>query len=131
NLAHSRLDRITEIEILEDEDRKPLQKVECVDNRFDLQQYMREHIYMFAGESENVTLRIKKYALGEFVDWFGTENISFTRQTEEDYTVRVKVNVNAMRKWALQYGLFVEVLSPEHLVEGIKEDIAQVMKNYE
>jgi len=131
NLSHFRLDRITDIEILEDEDRKPLKKIDGVNDRFDLQQYMREHIYMFAGESENVSLRIKKNALGEFVDWFGTENISFTGQTEEDYTVRVKVNVNAMRKWALQYGLFVEVLSPEHLVEGIKEDIAQVMENYE
>lgn len=130
NLAHFRLDRITDIEILEDEERKPLKKIDGVNDRFDLQQYMREHIYMFAGESESVSLRIKKNALGEFVDWFGTENISFTGQTEEDYTVRVKVNVNAMRKWALQYGLFVEVLSPEYLVEGIKEDIAQVMENY-
>lgn len=131
NLTHFRLDRITDIEILEDEDRKPLQKIADVDNRFDLQQYMREHIYMFAGESENVTLRIKKGALGEFVDWFGTENISFTGQTEVDYTVRVKVNVNAMRKWALQYGLHVKVLSPDDLVKAIKEVIAQVMKNYE
>src|SRR5699024_3037802 len=59
NLAHFRLDRITDIEILEDEERKHLQKFEGVDNRFDLQQYMREHIYMFEGKSENVSLRIK------------------------------------------------------------------------
>lgn len=130
DLSHYRLDRITDIKIGETK-RKPLRKLKAVGDRIDLARYMAEHIYMFGGESVSVSLRIQKGAIGEFIDWFGTDQIDFSNQREEDVTVGVKVNREAMRKWALQYGLYVTVLSPSDLVEDIKKDITRVMENYE
>ena len=45
--------------------------------------------------------------------------------------VRVKSNRMAMRKWALRYALYTRVLSPQDLVDEIKEDLQKAMKNYD
>lgn len=59
------------------------------------------------------------------------KHIHFSDQTADEVTARVSVNQMAMRKWALQYATNVRVLSPEDLVDEIKEDIHQAFKNYQ
>ena len=66
---------------------------------------------MFTGESAAVTFRAKKYLVSEIIDWFG-KDIKFSDETEDEVTVRVMVNLEAMRKWALQYAVQCEILSP-------------------
>ena len=56
--------------------------------------------------------------------------MQFTDETEEEVTVRVTVNLDAMRKWALQYALHVKVLKPERLVEMLREDVKQAAEQY-
>ena len=51
-------------------------------------------------------------------------------ETDEEVTVRVTVNLDAMRKWALQYALHVKVLKPERLVNLLKEDVKRVAEQY-
>lgn len=129
NLSHYRLDRITNIKLL-DTKQKLLKKIKGKEHGLDLANYVAEHIYMYSGESAFVSLRFKNWLLSDFVDWFGTENVSFSNQTEEEITARIKVNKEAMRKWALQYALHARVLSPDDLVEDIKKDIEQASLNY-
>lgn len=45
--------------------------------------------------------------------------------------VKVKVNVMAMRKWALQYALYTRILSPSSLAEQVKRDLEEARNNYE
>lgn len=130
NLSHYRLDRITNIRVL-DTARKPIRKVEGQENGLNLPKHMAEHIYMFRGESVSVKLKFPKPLLSDFVDWFGTDHIDFVAQTEGELTARVRVNKMAMRKWALQYATNVRVLSPESLVDEIREDIRRALENYE
>lgn len=128
DVANYRLDRITEIRLL-DTPAKPARQVRGLQNGFDLPKHMAEHIYMFAGESGIVTFRVKKRLLSDVVDWFGKE-IDFFDETEDEITARVHVNLAAMRKWALQYALYVKVLSPRSLVDGIKQDIQTIVQIY-
>lgn len=130
NVSHYRLDRITNLKIL-DKKRKPMKEVKGLEHGLSLPKHMTEHIYMFTGVSTSVSLRFNKHFLNEFIDWFGTENIRFSDQTEDEVTARVTVNEIAMRKWALQYALHVKVLSPTSLVDEIKKDIDQARKNYQ
>lgn len=130
NASSYRIDRIRDIEILEDK-RKPMRDVEGLGENVNLDQYMSEHIYMFGGESQYVKLSFKEAFLGEFIDWFGLDNITFQEKNQEEIIVRVKANRMAMRKWALRYALYVKVLSPLDLVDEIKEDIQKAMKNYD
>ena len=84
---------------------------------------------MFTGESAPVAFRAKKYLVSEIIDWFG-KDITFSDETEDEVTVRVTVNLEAMRKWALQYAMHVKVLGPEKLVELVKEDVAKAAEMY-
>ena len=84
---------------------------------------------MFTGESVPVTFRAKKYLISEIIDWFG-KDITFSDETEDEVTVRVTVNLEAMRKWALQYAMHVKVLGPEKLVAMVKEDVAKAAEMY-
>ena len=84
---------------------------------------------MFTGESAPVVFRAKKYLVSEIIDWFG-KDITFSDETEDEVTVRVTVNMEAMRKWALQYAMHVKVLGPEKLVELVKEDVARAAEMY-
>lgn len=130
NLSHYRLDRITNIELLS-ASQKPIRKVEGQQYGLDLERHMAEHIYMFRGESVFVKLRFGKQLLSDFIDWFGTDHIRFSNQTEHEITASVKVNKMAMRKWALQYATNVRVLSPKDLVDEIKEDLHKAWEKYQ
>lgn len=129
NVSHYRLDRITDIRLL-DASAKPVREVIGLENGINLPKHMAEHVYMFAGESAPVSFRAKKYILNDIIDWFGTD-VAFSDETEDEVTGRVSVNLAAMRRWAVQYGPHMRVLSPDGLVEEVKQDIMQSMENYD
>ena len=85
---------------------------------------------MFSGESVPVTFRLKTYVLNDVIDWFGTD-VEFSDASDDEVTARVKVNLQAMRLWAVQYGPHIRVLSPEPLVEDVKSDFLAAIQNYE
>lgn len=129
NVAHYRLDRIRDIEIL-DTSRKPAKQVKGLEHGLDLPKHMAEHLYMFAGESGVVSFRIKKYILNDVIDWFG-EEITFFNETTDEVSVRVSVNYEAMRRWAMQYALHAKILSPESLAKQVQTDLKSAMANYD
>lgn len=128
-VSNYRIDRITDIKIL-DMPQKPMKKVKGLENGFDLPKHMAEHIYMFSGESDIVTFNLKKYLISEVIDWFG-KDIEFFDESADEIKARVKVNLSAMRKWALQYVLHTKILAPQSLVDEVREDIINAGKNYE
>lgn len=129
DLSNYRVDRITDIELL-NMPAKSKRKVKGAENGFDLSKHMAEHIYMFSDESDTVTFRVKKYILDDVMDWFG-KDLTFFDETEDEVSVRVRVNLAAMRCWAMQYALHAKILSPELLAEQIKEDLKKAIENYE
>ena len=128
DVSNYRVDRITDIQLL-DTPVKPMKNMKGLEHGLNLPKHMAEHVYMFTGESVPVTFRAKKYLLTDLFDWFGKE-MRFTDETEEEVTVRVTVNLDAMRKWALQYALHVKVLKPERLVNMLREDVKQAAEQY-
>lgn len=129
NISNYRMDRITNIQIL-DEPMKPAKQVKGLEHGFDLPKHMAEHLYMFGGESGVVTFRAQKYILNDIMDWFGGDVVFFD-ETQESVSVRVYVNLAAMRRWALQYALHAKILSPTSLVQTIKQDLQAAMEHYE
>lgn len=128
NLANCRLDRITNIRLL-DTPAKPKEQVQG-GKQFSLPQHMAEHLYMFSGESVPVTFRMNKDILNDVIDWFGSD-IIFYDETEGEVTARVTVNKRAMRYWARQYCGTVKLLSPPDLVETVKSDLKWALEQYE
>ncbi len=129
NVSNYRLDRITDIKI-SNTPVKPMSRVKGLEKGLNIPKHMAEHVYMFAGESVPVTFRAKKYLVSEVIDWFG-KDIQFLSESAEEVTARVTVNLEAMRKWVLQYAVHVKVLSPKRLVDMVKEDIGKAMEQYQ
>ena len=125
NISHYRIDKISDIKILDE----PVKKQSELDERIDLPKHMAEHIYMFSGVSERVTIRIDKFLVNDVIDWFG-KDVSFYDETEDEVTASVIVNLKAMRYWAMQYANHVEVLRPVQLREQIKIDLQNALGKY-
>lgn len=124
DIAHYRLDRITDIELLNTKT-KDLQLIKDIETGLDLPAHMAEHIYMFSGPSVRVRFRADRSIVSEIIDWFGNCP-RFSHVTEDSCEVNVKVNEQAMFCWALQYGLYVEVLEPAGLRDELR-DAARLM----
>ncbi len=128
NVSHYRIDRMTDVRIL-DKKIKPMKDVPELTHGLNLPKHMAEHIYMFPGETVDVTMKVEKFLLDQLVDWFGV-GFHITEETDDMLTIRVKMNPKAMEFWALQYGLYVEVLKPESLRKQIKEDVTEMSRKY-
>ena len=126
NISHYRVDKISEIKILDE----PVKKQKELDESINLPKHMAEHVYMFSGASERVTMRIDKFLVNDVIDWFG-KDVSFYEPTEDEVTASVVVNLQAMRYWAMQYANHVEVLKPQKLREQIRDDLKEAVKMYE
>ncbi len=129
DVENRRLDRIASAKISK-EPGFPITKLEKYANGFNLGKYMREHIYMFSGESVYAKLKIKNKYIGDFIDWFGRD-YKVTDQSEDYIIVRIKVNENAMYYWALQYGDKVQILAPEALRQRIISGLKYILEWYE
>ena len=126
NVSNYRIDRITDIELL-DTPVKSMKQVKGLEHGLDLPKHMAEHIYMFSGESMPVTFLAKKYLVNDIIDWFGTD-VEFFDETDEFVKVKVKVNLDAMRRWAMQYALHIKVLEPKSLADTVKNDLKQALE---
>lgn len=128
DVAHFRIDRMTDVKVL-DEKAKPMSKVSELEKGLNLPKHMAEHFYMFSGESVFAEIKTTPDMMSELVDWFGTD-FSVIKKGEDTIVARIKCNYSAMRFWALQYGLYVEILKPENLRKQLQEDICRMGEKY-
>ncbi len=128
DVSNYRLDRITDIQLM-DSPAKSMKKVVGLENGLNLPKHMAEHIYMFSGESVWVSFRAERHILTEIMDWFGNE-ITLSNVENNTVDVSVRVNKNAMICWALQFGRYVEVLSPQSLRDEVAQAVVEIHKKY-
>ncbi len=129
-ITHYRIDRITEISMTEFPIR-PIKEIKGGENGLNLPRHMAEHVYMFCGESIPVQLKAETGIMNDLVDWFGKDfRIIEKNETEHTMVISVRCNYNAMFYWALQYGAYVEVLSPGKLRQELAETIRVMHEKY-
>ena len=129
NISNYRIDRIANIEILE-ERAKPYKKLKgSNESEFSLGDYMSEHIYMYSGDKTRVKFRIVRPMIADVVDIFGKE-VRFEEETEDHVIVRAKVTEAAMIQFAKNYAPDVVVLEPESMVKEMREWAEKVKKDY-
>ena len=129
NISHYRLDRIKDMRLL-DITARPSRSVEGIEHGLNLPKHMAEHLYMFSGTSEPVSFRMKKHILNDVIDWFGTD-VDFSDESDDEVTARVDVNLKAMRLWAIQYGPYVTVLTPQSLANEVMQSLQTAIHQYE
>ena len=127
SLEPRRIDRLTSARTI-NERRTPL--IDVVGHDFDLGKYMREHIYMFAGDAGTAEIRISNRHIGSFEDWHGTD-YRVVSAGEDHSVVRVTTNYDALYYWLLQYGSVAEVMEPAELRNRVKEGLKEILAKYE
>lgn len=125
-IKHFRVDKMLHIE-LSDEKREG--KGEFA--QFDIVLYHRKMFSMFAGEEETVKLECANELAGVIIDRFG-KDVSLHKKDDTHFTVNVKVAVSRkFFSWVMALGEGVQVLSPQGVVEQIKEEIRRLAEQYE
>lgn len=130
DITNYRVDRIKDIEILEDVPIKPFEQLdEAIERNLNLKEYMAEHIYMFAGDSVHARFRIPHAMIGDVIDVFG-QDIRFMDETDTHVTVLAYVNEQAMLQYAKSFAPDVVVLGPEKLVKKVKAELEKAVEMY-
>ena len=128
NISHLRVDRMAEV-TLTDKKAKPLREVEGMEQGLRLPEHMAEHIYMFSGPSAEVSFTAPPGMMDSILDWFGS-GVNVQQQSNDLIRVSVRVNLAAMRCWALQYARHITLLSPESLVKEVRQDLEESARRY-
>lgn len=129
NVRHYRMDRVTDIELL-DQDARSVKEITGYEKGLNIAQYAAEHNFMYGGKTERIVLKMVKECASDVLDAFGKSAVM--ENIDEEY-IRVTVNatIAGMRFFALQFGSVCEVLEPKELREAVRADIAEMVKKYE
>ena len=85
---------------------------------------------MFGGESIVINLLVDEKIISELVDWFGSSFSIMDKKDNEQILVRIKCNEQAFFYWALQYGMYVEVVEPVSLRNKLAEAVRSMDEKY-
>ena len=129
DISHFRIDKMTEVTMLPDS-AKPLESLPGLRDGLNLPKHMAEHVYMFSGPAVNIRLRTARSMMSELVDWFG-HDFHVVPLENDMLEVRLSCNAMAMKYWALQYGLRVEILEPESLRNEVRDAAKTILRKYE
>ena len=130
DITNYRIDRIVDLDIL-DEPGKPFSSLdEARGGSLDLAKYMREHIHMYAGGTVRATFRIVKRMTADILDIFGDE-VRFFNETDDHVDVEAHVTEDAMLRFARSNAPDVVVLAPRRLRERVKTELETAAEAYE
>ena len=124
-IVHYRVDKMLEIEILE-EKREGQEQFEA----FNIPKYSKSLFGMFSGEEVNVTLECCNFLTGVIIDRFGKE-VSLIPVDEMHFRVRVLVALSdQFLGWVLALGDAIRIVAPETVVFQMKEHLQKVSLMY-
>lgn len=130
DISNYRVDRITQLEILE-EKIKPFSKLNWSNGqKLNLSDYMKKHVYMYSSGDVKTTFRIIKPLISDIIDMFG-KDVTFLDETEDMVCVKVNVNETSMIQFAKNYAPDIEILEPQELRGKVKEELRKGYELYE
>ena len=127
-MHYYRLDRITNVQIVEDMPITHIREVAGYESGIDYKKIASGLPYMYADKLEYVEMLVEEKALDQVIDWFG-RNIKI-EQAGDKFKVGLLASPTAMEYWALQYVKTVEVISPPPLRRRILETLENAIGQY-
>lgn len=124
-----RVDYLKDVQLLS-EKRIPMEEAPNFGKDFSVNEYLKDHIYVYGGDviECQVELLSKRY-LTYIFDWFGK---NATAEKKDDKLIAtIRSNENAFFYWAMQYSEGIRVLSPQKMVDRIKQEAKNILERYE
>ena len=130
DISNYRVDRIRNIQILEEKG-KPFETLKWSGHQpMNLNEYMKEHVYMYSSENVFVKFRIVKAMISDVIDLFG-KGVNFSEETDTHVSVSVHVNERAAEQFAKNYAPDVVILQPKRLRDKLRDDLKEAWEAYE
>lgn len=130
DISNYRVDRIRDIQFL-DEPVKPFCSLTGADGKpLNLEEYMREHVYMYTSESATVTYDIPLAMVTDVIDLFGRD-VRFFGAREARVYVTVRANRQAAVQFARAYAPDVILTEPKHLAQALQTDFIKTAEKYQ
>lgn len=130
DISNYRVDRIRNIQILEEKG-KPFETLKWSGHQpMNLNEYMKEHVYMYSSENVFVKFRIVKAMISDVIDLFG-KGVNFSEETDTHVSVSVHVNERAAEQFAKNYAPDVVILQPKRLRDKLRDDLKKAWEAYE
>ena len=130
DISNYRVDRIRNIQILEEKG-KPFETLKWSGHQpMNLNEYMKEHVYMYSSENAFVKFRIVKAMISDVIDLFG-KGVNFSEETDTHVSVSVHVNERAAKQFAKNYAPDVVILQPKRLRDKLRDDLKKAWEAYE
>ncbi|MGX8833739.1 helix-turn-helix transcriptional regulator [Amedibacillus sp. YH-ame6] len=123
-LSHYRIDKMKDIKVLTDLQRKSLQK------SFDPYVYAKSKIYMYGGEEERITLKCDYFILDNIIDRFGNDVI-LQEFDEKHFLAIIRSSKQGILYLCLQYLKYCEVTAPLDLRNEIHKILKETLQTYE
>ena len=130
DISNYRVDRIRNIQILEEKG-KPFETLKWSGHQpMNLNEYMKEHVYMYSSENVFVKFRIVKAMISDVIDLFG-KGVNFSEETDTHVSVSVHVNERAAEQFEKNYAPDVVILQPKRLRDKLRDDLKKAWEAYE
>ena len=124
-LKHYRVDKMLHIQ-MSDEKREGQEYFE----RLNMADYAKKSFGMFGGKEQKVKLLVKNELAGVMIDRFG-KDIMMIPKEEKYFTVNVDVHIsNQFLGWVFSLGDGVKIISPDEVVEQMKQEVERLQKQY-
>ena len=128
DIANYKLEQIKNVKIL-NTPIKPITKIKGFEKGLDKAKYINENIYMFSTGTISAEIKINdEYAINYVLEWFGKNTHLYKRNNE--IFARIKANETALIYWCLQYGDYVELVSPVDTRNKIKVIVDDMYNKY-
>ena len=125
-IKHYRIDKMLDIDVAE-EKREGKEAFKL----FDMPKYTKSLFGMFGGEEQFVTLVVRNDLVGVMIDRFG-KDILVIPYDEEHFKTTVNVAVSPQFfGWIMSFGTGMQIISPEPVVEQMKEKIRVLAEQYQ
>ena len=130
DISNYRVDRIRNIQIIEEKG-KPFETLKWSGHQpMNLNEYMKEHVYMYSSENAFVKFRIVKAMISDVIDLFG-KGVNFSEETATHVSVSVRANERAAEQFAKNYAPDVVLLQPKRLRDKLRDDLKKAWEAYE
>lgn len=124
-LKHYRVDKMLHIQ-MSDEKREGQEHFE----RLNMADYAKKSFGMFGGKEQKVKLLVKNELAGVMIDRFG-KDIMMIPKEENYFTVNVDVHIsNQFLGWVFSLGDGVKIISPDEVVEQMKQEVERLQQQY-
>lgn len=124
-----RIDYMINPKIEEDWPLKPIESLKDIKS-FDIAKYLNDNIYLLDGEVINATIQIDDpNSIQYIIDYFG-KNAKIYKK-EDKLLADIKSNESALFYWYMQYSETFTIISPQSLIDRVKNEAERIIKKYE